>query len=55
MLVENEIVIEIKAIKDIEDIHYSIVRSYLKALNLKQGLILNFAKSKLVPKRVIFD
>ena len=55
LLVENQIVVELKAVRNLEDIHYVIIRSYLKALNLKHGLILNFAKKTLEPKRVIFD
>lgn len=55
LLVESKIVVELKAIQDFEDIHFSIVRSYLKALNLRHGLLLNFGTSKLSVKRVIFD
>ena len=50
---ENALVIELKAIKNIENIHFSIVRSYLRALNLSHGLILNFNKVKIEVKRVI--
>ncbi|MBT6226627.1 MAG: GxxExxY protein, partial [Candidatus Scalindua sp.] len=31
LFVENFIVIELKAIKDLEDIHFAIVRSYLES------------------------
>jgi GxxExxY protein len=53
LLVEGTIVVENKAIKDIEDIHFAVARSYLKAVGLKHGLILNFARPKLQVKRVI--
>ena len=53
LLVEKTIVVELKAIKNIEDIHYAIVRSYLKALKLEHGLLLNFGKLTLDVKRVI--
>ncbi len=53
LLIENKIVLELKAIKNIENIHFSIVRSYLRALNLSHGLILNFNKIKIEIKRVI--
>ena len=53
LLVEQLIVVELKTIRNIEDIHFSIARSYLKALGLKHGLILNFAKTTLEIKRVI--
>lgn len=52
LLVEGTIVVENKAIKEVEDIHFVIVRSYLKAVGLRHGLILNFAQSTLQVKRV---
>jgi len=53
LFVENTIIVELKAIKDLEDVHFAIVRSYLKAAGRHHGLILNFAKTKLEIKRVI--
>jgi GxxExxY protein len=50
-LVENHIVVELKAIKALEDIHFAIGRSYLKATNLQDGLLLNFASVPLTIKR----
>lgn len=37
-----------------EAIHFAQVRSYLKALGLKHGLLFNFAAIPLTVKRVIF-
>lgn len=54
MFVFNKFVVELKAIKDITTEHYAIVRSYLKAVGQKHGLILNFTKPTLEIKRVIF-
>jgi len=53
LLVEDEIVVELKSIKNIEDVHFAIVRSYLRATDKKHGLLLNFASTKLEIKRVI--
>lgn len=53
LFVENTIVVELKAIKNIEDVHFAIVRSYLRAAIQKHALILNFAKITLEIKRVI--
>lgn len=53
LFVENTIIVELKAIKNIEDIHFAIVRSYLRAAGHKHALILNFAKMTLEIKRVI--
>ena len=53
LLVENLIVVELKAISELEDIHFAIVCSYLKAAGLEHGLLLNFATMPLTVKRVI--
>ena len=53
LLVEKTIVVELKVVKFLDDIHLVIVRSYLKATGLKHGLLLNFAKKTLEVKRVI--
>ena len=50
-LVEGKIVVELKAISKLEDIHFAIGRSYLKAMNLKDGLLFNFATAPLTIKR----
>jgi len=55
LFVEETIVVELKAIKNLEDIHFAIVKSYLKSVGKKHGLLLNFAKVKLEIKRVIYD
>ena len=52
LVVEGKVIIELKAISDLEDIHYAIVRSYLKAADLADALLLNFATSRLTVKRV---
>ena len=53
LLVEEEIVVELKSIKCIEDVHFAVVRSYLRATGKKHGLLLNFALPTLQIKRVI--
>src|SRR5436853_1018123 len=50
-LVEEKIVVELKAVSQLEDIHFAIGRSYLKAMNLQDGLLLNFATAPLTIKR----
>jgi GxxExxY protein len=50
-LVEGKIIIELKAISRLEDIHFAIGRSYLKATNLDDGLLFNFATAPLTIKR----
>jgi len=51
-LVEGKVIVELKAISALEDIHFAIVRSYLKAANLQDALVLNFASVRLIVKRV---
>ena len=51
-LVENKIIVELKAIEALENMHFAIVRSYLKAARLADGLILNFSSMPLTMKRV---
>ena len=53
LLVENAVVVELKAVQELADIHYAQVRSYLKATGLKVGLLLNFAKPTLEIKRIV--
>src|SRR6266498_5968679 len=50
-LVEGKIIVELKAISALEDIHFAIGRSYLKAASLEDGLLLNFATLPLTIKR----
>ena len=53
LLVEGQIIVELKVIKEIADIHIAQLVSYLKATGLKIGLLLNFAKPTLEIKRVV--
>ncbi len=53
VVVEEQIVVELRAIKELTPTHFAIVRSYLKAVGRNHGLILNFTKPKLDIKRVL--
>jgi len=53
LIVNDTIVVELKAVKNIEDIHFAIVRSYLKALGKEHGLLINFSRTVVEVKRVI--
>ena len=52
LLIEGQIIVELKAAKAIEDIHFAIVRSYLSATKLEHALLLNFRAMPLTIKRV---
>ena len=45
-------VLELKAAKALEDVHFAIVRSYMKACSVEIGLLLNFAAMPLTIRRV---
>lgn len=55
LLVENKIVVEIKSVEALNDIHLAQVLTYLKLNNSKIGLLINFNVIQLVKgiKRVI--
>jgi GxxExxY protein len=53
MIIEDKIIVELKAVSELNDIHQAQRLSYLKAADKKVGLILNFAKPKLEIKRVM--
>jgi GxxExxY protein len=52
LLVEGAVVVELKATTALEKVHFAIVRSYLKALGLTDGVLFNFAATRLTIKRV---
>ena len=52
LFVADQIVVELKSVKEITDSHFVVVRSYLRAVDRQHGLILNFSKPKLEIKRV---
>ena len=53
LLVQNEVIVELKAVKELADIHFAQLRSYLKATGMKVGLLLNFSKPTLEVRRVV--
>ena len=53
LIVADTIVVELKAVKNIEDIHFAIVKSYLKALGKEHGLLINVSRKVVEVKRVI--
>jgi GxxExxY protein len=52
LMVAGKVVVELKAITELDPVHYSIVRSYMKATNVVSGLLLNFAAMPLTVKRI---
>jgi GxxExxY protein len=54
LVVEKQIVVEVKAVKAFEDIFFVKLKSYLKATGLHVGLLLNFSSATLTVKRVVY-
>lgn len=54
LLVEDRLIIELKAVKSLMSEHEAQVINYLKATGLKVGLLMNFGKSKLEWKRLVY-
>ena len=52
-LVGNEVIIELKSVSEINEIHEAQMISYLKTEDKRLGLILNFAKKRLDIKRLV--
>jgi len=51
--VENLIMVELKAIIELEDVHLSQGINYLEAYNVEIGLLLNFGSKSLTYKRLL--
>lgn len=52
-MVEDKIIVELKAVKSIEDIHKAQLLNYLRAAKLKLGLLYNFNDLIVRPERVL--
>ena len=51
-LVENEVMIELKALIKLEDVHLAQGLNYLTAYNYNKGLLINFGSTSLEVKRL---
>ena len=54
LIVDNKVILELKAVKELNDIHEVQLINYLKATGAEVGLLINFGPSVLI-KRKIFD
>ena len=52
LVVENQIIVELKTVEDLSRAHYAQVRSYLKATGLSKALLVNFSKDKADFRRI---
>lgn len=45
LLVENEVVVELKSVEEIQRVHYKQLRTYMQLLNKPAGLLVNFGEN----------
>ncbi|MBC8394764.1 MAG: GxxExxY protein [Deltaproteobacteria bacterium] len=53
IFVDNKIILELKCVEKIADVHRAQVLNYLKATKTRLAIILNFAKDKLEYERLV--
>jgi len=53
LVVADKLVLELKALERLADVHLSQALSYLKATGLKLAILLNFGQKSLETKRVV--
>ena len=54
ILVDEKIIVELKTVDKLTDIHSAQIINYLKATEIKVGLLINFKNSKLEYKRFVY-
>ena len=52
-VVEGKVLVELKALIELEDVHLAQVLNYLKAYKLEVGLLINFGSKSLTFKRLV--
>ena len=55
ILVEEKVIIELKAVEKLTKLHEAQLLNYLKATGLKVGLLVNFQNKKADVKRLVFE
>ena len=53
LIVENRVIVELKAVKALDNVHMAQCLNYLKATGLKVCLLLNFGRPKIQVKRIM--
>ena len=54
-VVENKVLVEIKAQKELEDVHLAQILNYLRAYKIEIGLLINFGGKSLTFKRLVLS
>ena len=53
LVVENKIILELKAVSELSNIFEAQLLSYLKAAGMKLGILVNFGSKKVVYRRIV--
>ena len=53
LVVANQVILELKAVESLRDVHFVQLKSYLRATGLHVGLLFNFNASTLTIKRIV--
>ena len=54
-VVEGKVLVEIKAIIELEEVHWAQILNYLRAYKIEVGLLINFGSKSLTFKRVVLS
>jgi len=57
LIVENEVIVELKSVKELLPVHMAQIITYMKISNKSKGLLMNFNEAKLIDgvKRISYD
>ena len=55
LIVENKAILEIKAVKRVDDVHIAQCMNYLRATGIIICLLINFGKPKVEIKRIVYE
>jgi GxxExxY protein len=55
LIVGGEIVVELKAVDHLRDVHFAQLKSYLRATRRRVGLLFNFNSPTLTVRRMVLD
>jgi GxxExxY protein len=55
MVVEDRVLVEVKAVRSLDEVHLAQCMNYLKATDMRLCLLMNFGAPKVTVKRIIND
>ena len=55
LLVEGQVIVELKAVKALDEVHFAQCLNYLRATGLRVCLLINFGKSQIDVKRIVHN